>query len=197
MSKKQSQKAAIRWAKYRIEKGKPKDGDLELLKSEGIDVEKTPQNNVDETPQREFKSVENSENYFSNDLDSFVSQAVENEKSDITIDDFTHNFDDEYSGNPETYQKTNLSEREKFQIKGRMLLFFIDLVAPTLLVFIAKKFLKKDVKASDLKLDDEEKTELEPIADEVVLLLGMDDLNPVTELTLALILTYGAKIYFS
>lgn len=197
MSKTQSKKAAIRWAKYRLEKGKPKEGDIELLKSEGIYVEETPQNSVEETPQREFKSVENSENYFDNNLDSFVSQAVENEKDDVTIDDFTYNFDDEYDDNPETYQKTNLTEREKFKVKGRMLLFFIDLVAPTLLVFIAKKFLKKDVKASDLKLDNEEKEELEPVADEVVLLLGMDDLNPVTELTLALILTYGSKIYFS
>ena len=83
----------------------------------------------------------------------------------------------------------------KIQLSGKMLLLLIDFVFPLLSLKIVSMFDSRaqKIKVSEIKLTKEEKTELEPFADEVSKYLT-EYINPLYALPILLTITYSGKI---
>jgi len=76
-------------------------------------------------------------------------------------------------------------------ISGALFLLFIDLVIPNLISLVNNKVSKKKITAELLKLSNDQRKELEPLADEVARLINLQG-NPAMVLSLSL-----AAIYLS
>ncbi|MFA5297632.1 MAG: hypothetical protein WC389_05425 [Lutibacter sp.] len=75
-------------------------------------------------------------------------------------------------------------------ISGALFLLFIDLLIPSIFVFANNRFSKKKIKVDKLRLTENQKNQLEPLANEAakqIMLKG----NPVTVFAFALISIYG------
>lgn len=121
----------------------------------------------------------------------------------ITVRDFDNmgSMLNEYN-NTQSKEDENISEynqqietpkEQKYIIKGRMLLFLIDAVIPEGIVFLYNKIRKKNIKAKDIRLDEDEKKELESLADEVAQTIG-GATNPLTALIVSMALIYTMNI---
>jgi hypothetical protein len=74
-------------------------------------------------------------------------------------------------------------------ITGALFMLFIDLVIPALITLINNKVSKKKIRAEQLKLSNDQRKELEPIADEVAKQINLQG-NPVTVLVASLAAIY-------
>jgi hypothetical protein len=84
-------------------------------------------------------------------------------------------------------------------INGMLFIFFIDTAIPMTIALINNRYNKnKKINANDLKLSARQKTELEPIANEVAKQIAISG-NPITILSISLIGIYAGnymtKIY--
>lgn len=200
---KASEAAKHRWAKFRYNKGKATSEDLQLLglneKSTPKTVEKIPQPEkpkLQEQPQN--LGVQNSADFFKSDVNSFLSAV--NETDEVSIEDFAEKeqtFEGSEKDNLRQFETVEPTEREKLRIKGSMLLFLIDTIFPNVISFAYKKIKKETLPTKNLKLDQDEKDELEPVANEVAEALGMGEMSPISELTISLVLIYASKIYLN
>jgi hypothetical protein len=78
-------------------------------------------------------------------------------------------------------------------ISGALLLLMIDLLIPNIIAFGNNKLSKEKIKASDLQLDNKQKKELEPIADEIAKTIALQG-NPLTVLIVTLLGIYGINL---
>jgi len=202
------EQAKLMWAKRHFKKGKATAEEIELLKQNGENLDNLNQNkSVEKNTQRQMRTVQvpqektesqygevsNSENYFDSSVDGFIKDA--NSLTDSSPLDFFQ-VENETNQEKESFSQKQTDKNTSFKIKGATLLFFIDLICPEIFAFLANKIYKKNkIKGQQIKLTQEEKQELEPIADEVALQMGMDNISPVTQLSVSLVIMYGTKIY--
>lgn len=79
-------------------------------------------------------------------------------------------------------------------ITGGLLILLIDLALPNIIAFANNKFSKtKKIKASELQLTEEERKQLEPLAEQVAKEMSMKA-NPLTVLIVSLVGMYGMKL---
>jgi hypothetical protein len=86
-------------------------------------------------------------------------------------------------------------EQEKVAVSfvnGAMLLLVVDFIIPVAISFAVKQTMKKTIKRNDIKLDDDEKKELQDIADMVASRISAKA-SPETIFLIALAGIYGAK----
>lgn len=202
------EQAKLMWAKRHFKKGNATAEEIELLKQNGENLDNLNQNkSVEKNTQREMRTVQvpqektesqygevsNSENYFDSSVSGFIEDA--NSLTDSSPLDFFQ-AENETNQEKESFSQKQTDKNTSFKIKGATLLFFIDLICPEIFAFLANKIYKKNkIKGQQIKLTQEEKQELEPIADEVALQIGMDNISPVTQLSVSLVIMYGTKIY--
>ena len=203
------EQAKLMWAKRHFKNGKATAEEIELLKQNGENLDNLNQNkSVEKNTQREMKTVQvpqektasqygevsNSENYFDSSVNGFIKDA--NSLTDSSPLDFFQAENETNQEEKESFSQKQTDENTSFKIKGATLLFFIDLICPEIFAFLANKIYKKNkIKGQQIKLTQEEKQELEPIADEVALQMGMDNISPITQLSVSLLIMYGSKIY--
>lgn len=197
LSSKQAKKV---WAKRRQKAGKATKEDLELLGNKGSTFEKiepTPQPEQHQaTPPEqnsEYKNIENSANYKDSTVGGFIEDAVHYGNGGVNANDFFERENNEAPNNE--YAEFKTDQKTVNILRGSTILFFIDLIVPNIIVIIYKKIKKKSIDIKDLKLDENEKAELEPIADKVAEMIGINGMNPITELCVSLLFMYMAKIY--
>jgi hypothetical protein len=75
-------------------------------------------------------------------------------------------------------------------ISGTLLLMFIDLAIPNIISFVNNRYSKKKIKAKAMQMNDKQKSELEPFANEAAKQLLIKG-NPVTVFIIALAGIYG------
>jgi hypothetical protein len=79
-------------------------------------------------------------------------------------------------------------------ITGGLLILLIDLVLPNIIAFANNKFSKtKKIKATDLQLSEDERKQLEPLAEQVAKEMSVKA-NPLTVLIVSLVGMYGMKL---
>ncbi len=78
-------------------------------------------------------------------------------------------------------------------ISGALLILMIDLIFPNVIALANNKLSKDKIKASDLQLDNKQRNELEPIADEVAKTITSFG-NPLTVLIVTLAGIYGVNL---
>ena len=191
-SEKKSEKAKLRWAISRFEKNKATDQDLELIK------EFKPDYDISKEIERETEiikpknnGVENSKDYFSGDVSSFISDANDTFKNDQNNDQV---FEPLETDEPETEPKAETQkDPEGLAIDGALLLFMIDLIAPQLFAWAGKKFLKKNIQPSDLK-SYEDLSPLQKAADLVSQKIAVNDMPPEQILIIGIFFIYGTKL---
>jgi len=203
------EQAKLMWAKRHFKKGKATAEEIELLKQNGENLDNLNQNkSVEKNTQRQMRTVQvpqektesqygevsNSENYFDSSVSGFIKDA--NSLTDSNPLDFFQAENETNQQEKESFSQKQTDKNTSYKIKGATLLFFIDLICPEIFAFLANKIYKKNkIKGQQIKLTQEEKQELEPIADEVALQIGMDNISPVTQLSVSLVIMYGTKIY--
>ena len=191
--------AKIMHAKRRIKAGKAKEGDFELV-GENPKKEEPPKFEQPKTNfEHNYKDVSNSETFKKRDLESFVFSANENSNPDAGsefINDFSRGETPKGSeGSPEPEQ--NRENSNSFKIKGYMVLMLVDMVAPLLISFIFKKFLKTELESSEIKLSEQQIKDNTEIADQVAEEIGIAYMNPITALALSLSLGYATNAYMA
>ncbi len=78
-------------------------------------------------------------------------------------------------------------------ISGALLVLMIDLVFPNIIAVVNNKVSKDKIKAKDLSLKNEQKKELEPMADEVAKEIQLK-MNPLVALIVTLAGIYGVNL---
>ena len=176
----------------------------ENLESEKIEIqEKQEPQEIQELQERKKRKYNKTGKY------SKKNKYIETEKTEepeiilsentIKVNEETPSSDDffrEYTKENET-EKMQEDEKKFYNnyVSGYLFLICIDAVFPELLIqlfsFYDKKF--KQINPKNLKLEQSEIKELEPLADEVVKeLLGQ--MNPTSQFLLAIAFLYGGKL---
>jgi hypothetical protein len=78
-------------------------------------------------------------------------------------------------------------------ISGGLLILLIDLALPNIMCFVNNKVSKQKIKASSLQLTEDERKQLEPLADQVAREMAVKA-NPLTVLIISLVSMYGMKL---
>jgi len=78
-------------------------------------------------------------------------------------------------------------------ITGGLLMLLIDLVLPNVIALINNKVSKSKITASSLQLSEDERRQLEPLADQVAREMSVKA-NPLTVLIISLVGMYGMKL---
>jgi hypothetical protein len=78
-------------------------------------------------------------------------------------------------------------------ISGALLVMLIDIALPNLMAIINNKVSKKKIKASSLQLSEDERKQLEPLANQVAQEMSVKA-NPLTVLIISLVSMYGMKL---
>lgn len=191
-SEKKSHKAKLRWAISRFEKNKATESDLDLIKEmkPEYDLSKEVERQTEIVTPKD-KGVQNSKDYFSGDVDSFISDANDTFKNDQNNDQV---FEPLETDEPETEPKAETQkDPEGLAIDGALLLFMIDLIAPQLFAWAGKKFLKKNIQPSDLK-SYEDLSPLQKAADLVSQKIAVNDMPPEQILIIGIFFIYGTKL---
>ena len=191
-SEKKSEKAKLRWAISRFEKNKATESDLDLIKEmkPEYDLSKEVERQTEIVTPKD-KGVQNSKDYFSGDVDSFISDANDTFKNDQNNDQV---FEPLETDEPETEPKAETQkDPEGLAIDGALLLFMIDLIAPQLFAWAGKKFLKKNIQPSDLK-SYEDLSPLQKAADLVSQKIAVNDMPPEQILIIGIFFIYGTKL---
>lgn len=104
---------------------------------------------------------------------------------------------EEIKPEPSAVEHVQLTEPQKVFISGRMFLMMINFIAPEAFAMMYNLFNKKQkIKSDDLKLTDEEKNEVEPLADEVAREI-MSNTSPMTQFLMYMGIIYGSKLMFA
>lgn len=114
------------------------------------------------------------------------------------LNEFLSSFEEVKSEAKESAPTTPAqSEQGKFkvQVSGYMLLIVTDIFIPSLITYFVHRYkpeTKKTFKTSDIKMTDDEKKELEELADEVAREL-FGKIEPLPAFLLSISILYGAK----
>jgi len=114
------------------------------------------------------------------------------------LSDYSEATDIKRETNPQPQQKKPTKKKAKFAkktiISGYMMLLIIDLVFPNVLIFAYNRIKGTNLSATDLMLSSDQKSELEPLADEAAKSLSME-VNPMTLFLISMGTFYAANFF--
>lgn len=179
----------------------------EITIEEMVDIPPAPDSILDDKPKRnatrkgmkykprkpkESPSVSFEQPITASETVQQPSSPIQEEKKDDEKD--LENTISEIKPNSE---EVKLNQQQKVYITGRMFLFMLNIVAPFTFSSLWNMFNKKEkVKSEDIKLTQEELSEVEELADEVTKEI-IGTLSPMTQMMMYLGICYGAKLMFA